>query len=86
MGGIALGKAVVSSGLLETMDVVIREMVDGLSMYSVVLLLSFIVLVGGSYDPTLLVFSSFARLGCLHVHQPYNRQRFAGADRQGSGH
>ncbi|KAG9014908.1 low-affinity phosphate transporter [Tulasnella sp. 427] len=49
MGGIALGKAVVSSGLLETMDVVIRDMVDGLSMYSVVLLLSLIVLVVSTF-------------------------------------
>ncbi|KIO25061.1 hypothetical protein M407DRAFT_15305 [Tulasnella calospora MUT 4182] len=49
MGGIALGKAVVSSGLLETMDVVIRAMVHGLSMYSVVLLLSFIVLVVSTF-------------------------------------
>lgn len=56
MGGIALGKAVVSSGLLETMDVVIREMVHGLSMYSVVLLLSCIVLVRGIRHAMLLVF------------------------------
>jgi phosphate transporter len=45
MGGIALGKAVVTSGLLETMDAVIRGLVQGLSTYSVVLALTVVVLV-----------------------------------------
>jgi len=45
MGGIALGKGVVSSGLLEIMDVLIRDLVDGFSLYSVVLILSPVVLV-----------------------------------------
>ncbi|KXN91756.1 hypothetical protein AN958_12370 [Leucoagaricus sp. SymC.cos] len=45
MGGIALGKGVVSSGLLEIMDTVIRKLVDGYSLYQVVLILSPIVLV-----------------------------------------
>ena len=45
MGGIALGKAVVSSGLLEQFDVVIRSMVSGLPLYSVVLSLSCVVMV-----------------------------------------
>jgi len=45
MGGIALGKAVVSSGLLEQIDVVIRGMVLGLPLYSVVLALSCVVMV-----------------------------------------
>lgn len=45
MGGIALGKGVMSSGLLEVMDVVIRDLVDGFSLYSVVLILSPVVLV-----------------------------------------
>lgn len=45
MGGIALGKGVTSSGLLEVMDVVIRDLVDGLSLYTVVLVLSPVVLV-----------------------------------------
>jgi len=48
MGGIALGKAVVTSGLLETMDTVIRNLVEGLSTYSVVLALSMVVLVSRS--------------------------------------
>lgn len=45
MGGIALGKGVTSSGLLEKMDVVIRDLVEGLSLYTVVLVLSAVVLV-----------------------------------------
>ncbi|KAF8638963.1 hypothetical protein AX17_001824 [Amanita inopinata Kibby_2008] len=45
MGGMALGKGVVASGLLEIMDIFIRDMVDGFSLYSVVLILSPVVLV-----------------------------------------
>jgi phosphate transporter len=45
MGGIALGRGVTSSGLLESMDRVIRGLVDGLSLYAVVLVLSAVVLV-----------------------------------------
>lgn len=45
MGGIALGKGVTSSGLLDKMDTVIRDLVEGLSPYSIVLVLSMVVLV-----------------------------------------
>jgi len=45
MGGIALGKGVMSSGLLEVLDGAIRGLVDGFSLYSVVMILSPIVLV-----------------------------------------
>lgn len=45
MGGIALGKAVMSSGLLDVMDIIIRDMVEGFSLYTVVMILSPIVLV-----------------------------------------
>lgn len=45
MGGIALGKGVTSSGLLNVMDGVIRDLVDGYSLYNVVLILSPVVLV-----------------------------------------
>ncbi|KAJ3520396.1 hypothetical protein NM688_g9168 [Phlebia brevispora] len=45
MGGIALGKGVTSSGLLDVMDDVIRHTVEGLSPYTIVLTLSCIVLV-----------------------------------------
>ncbi|KAK7442505.1 low-affinity phosphate transporter [Stygiomarasmius scandens] len=45
MGGIALGKGVTSSGLLDVMGEIIRDMVDGYKLYNVVLILSPIVLV-----------------------------------------
>lgn len=45
MGGIALGKGVTSSGLLEVLDDVIRDIIDGKSLYTVVMVLSAIVLV-----------------------------------------
>ncbi|KAF9021958.1 Sodium/sulfate symporter [Hymenopellis radicata] len=49
MGGIALGKAVMSSGLLDVMDVIIRDMVEGFSLYTVVMILSPIVLVVSTF-------------------------------------
>ena len=48
MGGIALGKAVDSSGLLAIMDDIVRQLIDGLSLYRVVLVLSLVVLVRSS--------------------------------------
>ncbi|QRV75068.1 transport protein [Ceratobasidium sp. AG-Ba] len=45
MGGIALGKAVMSSGLLATMDDGVRRLVEGLQLYEIVLVLSVVVLV-----------------------------------------
>jgi phosphate transporter len=45
MGGIALGKGVTSSGLLDVMDELIRGIITDMSLYSVVLVLSGIVLV-----------------------------------------
>ncbi|KAJ1307545.1 hypothetical protein OPQ81_001642 [Rhizoctonia solani] len=45
MGGIALGKAVVSSGLLATMDDGVRRLVEGLALYEIVLVLSLVVLI-----------------------------------------
>jgi len=45
MGGIALGKGVMSSGLLDVLDAVIRERLKDLSLYTVVLVLSVVVLV-----------------------------------------
>jgi phosphate transporter len=45
MGGIALGKGVMSSGLLEILDVIIRDLVQGFQLYTVVLILSPIILV-----------------------------------------
>lgn len=45
MGGIALGKGVTTSGLLDVMDEIIRGIIADMSLYSVVLVLSGIVLV-----------------------------------------
>lgn len=45
MGGIALGKGVTSSGLLDVMGEGIREVIEGLSPYTVVIVLSGVVLV-----------------------------------------
>lgn len=45
MGGIALGKGVLASGLFDVLDEVIREALTGFSTYVVVLILSPIVLV-----------------------------------------
>lgn len=45
MGGIALGKGVMSSGLLQVMDTLIRDLMQGFELYTVVLILSPIVLV-----------------------------------------
>lgn len=49
MGGIALGKAVVSSGLLTTMDDGVRGLVEGLALYEIVLVLSVVVLVSQAH-------------------------------------
>lgn len=45
MGGIALGNGVKSSGLMDSMDGVIHRMLEGRQLYSVVIVLSVIVLV-----------------------------------------
>jgi phosphate transporter len=45
MGGIALGEGVKTSGLLQIMDTLIRDLVHGYSLYHVVLILSPVVLV-----------------------------------------
>ncbi|KAF8575970.1 hypothetical protein K439DRAFT_1664820 [Ramaria rubella] len=45
MGGIALGKAVDSSGLLAVLDELVRRLIEGLSLYQVVLVLSVVVLI-----------------------------------------
>ena len=46
MGGIALGNGVMSSGLLKVLDGIIRKLINGYTLYSVVLILSPVVLVG----------------------------------------
>lgn len=49
MGGISLGKGVMSSGLLDVMDDIIRDLIQDMSLYSVVLVLSCIVLVVSTF-------------------------------------
>ncbi|KAA1467267.1 Sodium/sulfate symporter [Dentipellis sp. KUC8613] len=49
MGGIALGQGVSSSGLFDKMDTTIRDLVAGLSLYTVVLVLAVIVLVVSTF-------------------------------------
>lgn len=55
MGGISLGKGVTSSGLRDVMDHVIRNLISDLSFYTVVLVLSVIVLVSRLSSPNPLV-------------------------------
>lgn len=45
MGGIALGKGVMASGLLQVVDDILRDNLEGFSTYNVVLILSPVVLV-----------------------------------------
>ena len=45
MGGIALGKGVTSSGLLDKMDILIRGLVEGRSEFGVVVVLTIVILV-----------------------------------------
>ena len=45
MGGIALGNGVMSSGLLKVLDGIIRNLINGYTLYTVVLILSPVVLV-----------------------------------------
>ncbi|KAG5721703.1 hypothetical protein E4T56_gene11189 [Termitomyces sp. T112] len=45
MGGIALGKGVMSSGLLDVVDDIIHDLVQGVPLYGVILILSPIVLI-----------------------------------------
>lgn len=54
MGGIALGKGVTSSGLLDKMDILIRRLVEGRSEFGVIVVLTTVVLVS--------CFSPFRRL------------------------
>jgi len=45
MGGISLGKAVLSSGLLDDVDVLIKKLVEGLDIFTILITFSFLVLV-----------------------------------------
>lgn len=52
MGGIALGKGVTSSGLMDVLRDIIRDIMDGLGLGTVVMVLSAVVLVRGSTNYT----------------------------------
>jgi phosphate transporter len=45
MGGIALGKATLSSGLLDDLDRVLENLVEGLGLYSILVIFSLLALV-----------------------------------------
>ena len=45
MGGIALGKATLSSGLLDDLDRVLEHLVEGLGLYGILLVFSVLSLV-----------------------------------------
>lgn len=45
MGGISLGKAVLSSGLLESMDVVLQRLLHGMNLFKILIIFSAIALV-----------------------------------------
>jgi hypothetical protein len=85
MGGIALGRGVTSSGLLDKMDILIRGLIDGQSEFGVVVVLTAVVLV--SHARTHPPFSSFpptcCSVGRLDVHQPYDSECAPGSHRQG---
>lgn len=49
MGGIALGKGVTSSGLLDKMDILIRRLVEGRSEFGVIVVLTTVVLVVSTF-------------------------------------
>lgn len=84
MGGIALGKGVTSSGLLDVMDDGIREMISGLSLYTVVMVLSLIVLVCTIQPVPSFGCADSTVLGRLYLHQPHYCQCIACPHCQGS--
>lgn len=77
MGGIALGKGVISSGLLDVMDAVIRDLVNNFSLYSVVLILAPVVLVSIYISKLLYVHVHSPSLGDFHLHQSHDSERAA---------
>lgn len=67
MGGIALGKGVTSSGLLDKMDILIRRLVEGRSEFGVIVVLTTVVLVSCSFRWTLISRLLFS-IDRFHVH------------------
>lgn len=90
MGGIALGNGVRSSGLMNTMDGVIHRMLEGRTLYSVVIVLSVIVLVCllfmFRYPLTVISLTcSVEFVDHLDIYQPHDRQRPSRPNRTTSG-
>jgi di/tricarboxylate transporter len=64
MGGIALGKGVTTSGLIDVLGDLIRDLVGGLSLYAIVLVLSIVVLVSILSLSSSVVFLPIQSLEC----------------------
>ena len=73
MGGVALGKGVTSSGLLDKMDDLIRRLVEGRSEFGVIVVLTTVVLVSCFLSWTLISRLLFG-VDRLHIHQPHNSE------------
>jgi hypothetical protein len=73
MGGIALGKGVTSSGLLDKMDYLIRQLVEGRSEFGVIVVLTTVVLVSCVLHRMLISRLLFG-VDRLHIHQPHNSE------------
>jgi len=71
MGGIALGKGVTSSGLLDKMDILIRRLVEGRSEFGVIVVLTTVVLVIWFLRWTLISRLLFG-VDRLYIHQPHS--------------
>ena len=84
MGGISLGKAVTVSGLLDKMDEVIRDLVQDLNTYSVVLALCVIVLVRILHPSSIPLTDLTLAIDRIDIYQPHNRERPPSSNRQGS--
>ncbi len=86
MGGMALGKGVDRSGLLEVLGTLIRDLVGGSQLYHVVLILSPIVLVSNLVLALVLKCLPVFLPATDHIdlHLTYNRERSPGSDRKGS--
>lgn len=81
MGGIALGKGVTSSGLMVTMDGVIHRLLEGLSLYTVVLVLSPVVLVRDHVQWCFTIYSKRV-LDRIDIYKSYNCKRAASSHRE----
>ncbi|ORY77737.1 Na+/dicarboxylate, Na+/tricarboxylate and phosphate transporter [Protomyces lactucae-debilis] len=83
MGGIALGKAVSSSGLLQTIALAIRHGVEGMSLYGVFLVFAALILVVATFIShtvaALIVLPIVAQVGASMEQDPHPRLLVLGA-------